>query len=115
MYAPATCTASILRPVPGATTSLGDPAGTYTVIATGVPASITEDGRRTFDAATQTPRSIRTLSALIGSSTDIRKGDRLRDDSHGGTLFVVKEVTQERSFAYTPDLELDLGRVGSGD
>ena len=114
MYAPATCVASILRPT-GALTSRGDPAATYTVIATGQPASITEDGKRTWDAATQTPRTVRTLSALMGSATDIRKGDRLRDDTHGGLLYVVKDVTQERSFAYTPDIELDLGRVGGGE
>lgn len=115
MYTPATCLGSILRPVAGATTPLGDPAGSYTVIATGVPFSITEDGRTTWDAATQTPRTVRQLSALCGSGTDVRKGDRIRDDTHGGTLFVVKDLTQERSFAYVPDLELELGRVGSGD
>lgn len=94
--------------------SRGDSAGTYTQISTGVPASITEDTKRTWDQATQTPRTVRVLSALIGSNTDIRKGDRLRDDTHG-LLYVVKDVTQERSFAYTPDLELDLGRVGGGE
>lgn len=114
MYAPATCTASVLRPT-GALTARGDAAATYTVIATGVPASISEDSLRTWDQATQTPRSVRKLSALIGSATDVRKGDRLRDDSHGGLLYVVKDVTQERSFGYTPDIELDLGRVGGGE
>lgn len=114
MYAPATCVASILRPT-GALTARGDASATYTVIATGVAASITEDSKRTWDQATQTPRTVRVLSALIGSTTDIRKGDRLRDDSHAGLLYVVKDVTQERSFAYTPDLELDLGRVGGGE
>jgi hypothetical protein len=114
VYAPATCLASILRPT-GALTPLGDRSASYTVIATGVPASITEDSKRTWDPATQTPRTVRVLSALIGSATDIRKGDRLRDDTHGGLLYVVKDVTQERSFAYTPDLDLDLGRVGGGE
>jgi hypothetical protein len=114
VYTPATCTASILRPT-GTLNARGDAAGTYTVIATGQPASITEDSKRTWDAATQTPRTVRVLSALVGSTTDIRKGDRLRDDTHGGLLYVVKDVTQERSFAYTPDIELDLGRVGGGE
>jgi hypothetical protein len=114
MYAPATCLASILRPT-GTKNARGDASNIYTVVSTGVPASITEDSRRTWDSATQTPRTVRTLSALVGSGTDIRKGDQLRDDTHGGLLYVVKDVTQERSFAYTPDIELDLGRVGGGE
>lgn len=114
MYAPASCLASILRPT-GATTPLGDAAGTYDLVATGVPASITEDSRSTYDRATQTPRTVRTLSALLGSGTDVQVGDRLRDDTHGGLLYVVKTVTQERSYGYLPDLEIDIGRVGSGD
>lgn len=114
MYAPATCLATVLRPT-GTLNARGDASATYSVVSTGNPASITEDGRRTWDAATQTPRTVRTLSALIGSTTDIQPGDRLRDDTHGGRLYVVKTVTRERSFAYAPDLELDLGRVGDGD
>lgn len=114
MYAPATCLATILRPT-GAKTAGGDPAAVYTVVATGVPASITEDSRRTSDRATQTPRTVRVLSALVGSTQDVQVGDRLRDDTHGGLLYVVKTVTQDRSFGYAPDLELDLGRVGTGE
>ena len=113
MYAPATCLASVLRPT-GDLNARGDAAGTYTVVSTGNPASITEDSHRTWDAATQTPRTVRTLSALIGSTADVRKGDQLRDDTHG-LLYVVVDITQERSFAYIPDLELDLKRVGGGE
>jgi hypothetical protein len=115
VYQPATCKASILRRDPVAKTPLGDPAGVYAEVATGLPASITETSRRTWDKAAQTPRTVRVLSGLLGSGTDVRVGDRLRDDSNNGLLYVVKAVTQPRSFGYTPDLELDLGRVGSGD
>lgn len=115
MYQPATCKASILRRDPDAKTPLGDPAGAYAEVATGLPASVVEKTRRTWDKVTQTPRTVRALSGLLGSGTDVRVGDRLRDDSNNGLLYVVKAVTQPRSFGYTPDLELDLGRVGSGE
>lgn len=115
MYQPATCTATILRRDPDAKTPLGDPAGVYAQVATGLPASIVEASRRTWDKATQTPRVVRVLTGLLGSGSDVQVGDRLRDDSNGGLLYVVKTVTQPRSYGYTPDLELDLGRVGSGE
>jgi hypothetical protein len=99
----------------GSLTAAGDPSGTVTVVATGIPASLVEDAHRTWDGATQTPRTVRTLSALVGYGTDVRKGDQFRDDTHAIT-YVVKDVTQERSFAVpAPDLSLDLAKVGGGD
>lgn len=115
MYQLATCLASILRRDSTVKNARGDAGGVYNQIATGLPASIVESNRRTFDRATQTPRTMRTLSGLVGSGTDIQIGDRLRDDTNGGILYVVKDVTQPRSFGYLPDIELDLARVGSGD
>lgn len=114
MYQLATCTASILRPT-GGTNARGDSASVYNQIATGLPASIVESSRRTFDRATQTPRTIRVISGLVASGTDVVIGDRIRDDTNGGILYVVKTVTQPRSFGYLPDIELDLARVGTGD
>lgn len=87
----------------------------YLAIATGVPMSIVESGRRTSDRATQTPRTVRAVSGLVGSGTDVLIGDRIRDDTNGGILYVVNTVTQPRSFGYLPDIELDLTRVGTGD
>lgn len=115
MYQPATCTASLLRRDPNAKNDRGDPGGVFAVVATGLPASIAETSRRTWDRATQTPRTVRVLSGLLGSGVDVRTGDRLRDDTNGGLLYTIKTVTQPRSFGYTPDLELDLDRVGAGE
>jgi hypothetical protein len=84
-------------------------------ISTGNPASIVESGRHTYDRATQTPRTIRVVSGLLGSGTDVLDGDQIRDDTNNGILYVVKTVTQPRSFGYLPDIELDLQRVGTGD
>lgn len=114
MYQPANCVASILRS-DGGTNARGDPGGVYAEIATGVPMSIVESRRSTYDRATQTPRTIRVVSGLVGSGTDVLGGDRIRDDTSGGILYVVKAVTQPRSFGYLPDIELDLARVGTGD
>lgn len=94
---------------------MGDPSGTFAQVSTGLPCSITEDNKRTWDAATQTPRTVRVLSALMNTGTDIRKGDQLRDDTHGGVLYTVKDVTQERSFGYSPEIEIDLQLLGKGE
>lgn len=115
MYQLATCLATILRRDPTAVTSSGDPAAVYTQVATGVQASIVESSHRTQDRGTQTPRTVRTVSGVVGSDTDIAIGDRIRDDTNAGILYVVKTVTQPRSYGYLPDIEMDLARVGTGD
>jgi hypothetical protein len=114
MYQLATCVASILRPT-GGTNARGDKVAVYTELVTGLPASIVESNRTTYDRATQTPRTVRTISGLVSSGTDVLIGDRIRDDTNGGILYVVKTATQPRSFGYLPDIELDLARVGTGD
>lgn len=108
MYELATCTASILR---GTTTdTFGDTVDNATVITTGIPASIREGGRTVYDAATQTPRVVRTIQARMPANTDVRDTDQVRDDTHGVT-YVVTEVTAPREPGFTPDLELQLKRI----
>jgi hypothetical protein len=115
MYQLANCTVSILRRDPTAKNARGDAGGEYVEISTGNPASIVESSRSTFDRATQTPRTIRVVSGLLGSGTDVLGADRIRDDTNAGILYVAQTVTQPRAFGYLPDIELDLKRVGTGD
>jgi len=114
VYALATCTASIFR----ATTSdpvYGNPIPDNTVpLYTGVIASIVEKDSRTWDRATQTPRVVRVVRGTVGSTTDILTGDRIRDDTHG-ELYTVHNVTRPRAPGRTPDVELELKRVGGDD
>jgi len=110
MYAIATCKASIYR---GETTSyLGDPIDSTTAIATGIPMSIIEDSHRIQDPVSDTPRVIRTVGGFCPAGTDITEDDRVFDETHGIT-YVVQGVSQQRSWSYTPDLELDLRQINT--
>lgn len=108
MYAAATCRASILR---GSTADeFGDEQDNESVAASGLLAHIGEKASRVFDSATQTARIVRTPYARMQSNTDIRPGDRLRDDTHNITYPVIN-VTQPSTLGRTSDLHIELRRV----
>lgn len=113
MHTLANCTVTQRRPT-GGKTQFGDPDGSMTTLTTGLVMSITEKSKRTWDGATQTPRTVRVLTGTVAAGTDMRKGDQLQDEQTG-RKYVVKDVTQGLVFGYTPDLEVDLARVGSGE
>lgn len=106
----ATCLASILR---GTTeNAYGDQVDTNTPIAQHIPMSIIEDSHRTFDPVTGTPRVVRTVGGFAPSNTDVTEDDRVLDETHGIT-YVVQAVTQQRSWSFLPDLELDLRQINN--
>ncbi|MFB9924871.1 hypothetical protein ACFORO_25885 [Amycolatopsis halotolerans] len=110
MWALATCRASIFR---GSTPSpYGDPVPDNTTpAASGVLLAVDERMARTWDPATQTPRVVRVVSGAVPSTTDIRTGDRIRDDTNG-VLYLVQNVIRPRTPGRTPDTALELKRVG---
>jgi hypothetical protein len=89
---------------------LGDPAGQYIPIATGIPAGISEASNRVFDYATQTPRTIRSIAGQFPPGTDIRQLDRVRDDTHG-VIYQVDNVTLNRAAGHQPDLQVTMKKV----
>jgi hypothetical protein len=108
MYAVASCLASILR---GTTTDqFGDQVDTGTVIATDVPALITEKSRTVYDPSTQERRIVRVSRGAVQSDTDIRDNDQLRDYTTGIT-YMVQSVTQAGGAGFVNDLVLELKRV----
>lgn len=108
MYALATTTVSILRGT--SVDEYGDAYDNGTVAASGIPAAVVEESRRTYDRATQTPRTIRAVRGTLGSGVDVREGDQLRDD-RTGLIYAVQAVTQPGGVGMTPDLDVDLIRV----
>jgi len=54
---------------------------------------------------------VRVVSGQVQSDTDVRVGDRLRDDTHGGVIYTVENVTDPGGAGNTADLELELKRV----
>lgn len=108
MYALATCRGSILR---GTTTNAFlDAEDNDTVVASGVLARIKTTSRRVFDSATQTARVVDAPAARMQSDTDIRPGDRFRDDTNGGTYAVIN-VTQPDQQGRDSDLRIELRKV----
>lgn len=110
MWALATCRASIFRGT--YTDEYGDTVpNNAAALHTDVLASIIEKNSRVWDPATQTPRVVRVVSGTVPSTTDILTGDRIRDDRNG-VLYVVQNVTRPRTPGRTPDVALELKRVG---
>lgn len=110
MYTLATSLCSVLR---GTTTNAyGDVVDTATVVQSGIPASVIETDMAVFDPASQTPRTVRTVTAVLPSGTDVLTTDRLRDDTYGVT-YAIEDVTQNRAVGRTPDLVLSLRRITS--
>jgi len=82
-----------------------------TPIQTGVLAAIEERNSRVWDPATQTPRVVRVVKGTVPSTTDIQTGDRFRDDTNN-VLYLVQNVTRPREAGRSPDVVLDLKRIG---
>ena len=112
IYVVATCLASVLRRQAGVN-QYGDPAGTYTTVASGVPAAIQETANTVMDYATQTPRSIRTIAGIFPAATDVRVLDRVSDDTHG-VVYEVDNVTLNRAPGHQPDLQVTMKKVTGG-
>ena len=109
IYALATCLASVLRGT--STDTYLDTVATATVAVAGLPAAIRERTSRVSGGATGQPRVVRVVAGQVQSGTDVRVGDRLRDDTHGGVIYTIENVTDPSGAGATADLELELKRV----
>ncbi|MFF7130395.1 hypothetical protein [Streptomyces sp. NPDC008240] len=108
MQAVATTRISILR---GTTTdAYGDEQDTDTPVATGIPASLTEQSRRVTTRDDPTPRIVRYAIARVPARTDVTDQDRVRDE-RTGAIYSVDAVSSMANPAVTPDLRLDLRRT----
>ncbi|MGY0062842.1 hypothetical protein ACWY4P_40955 [Streptomyces sp. LZ34] len=109
MIALATTTVSVLR---GTTTDpFGDEQDTAAVHASGIPASLIESTRQTFEPVTGTPRIVRTHVARLPATTDVSEDDRIRDEQTG-EVYIVVSVTRNANPVLTQPLRLDLKRTG---
>lgn len=76
-----------------------------------VPASIIEENRRTFLPAEGAFRVVRSYSAQLGREVDVRKDDRLRDQSTG-RIYLVTELSDPLGLpGEAPDWVLTLSRT----
>lgn len=108
MLALPTTTVSVLR---GTTTDdYGDELDTDTVVASGIPASVLEQSRTVFDQATSTPMVVHTITGRVTRGTDIRLGDRLRDENTG-QVYMVQNVNPQDNPLIQIDVRLELKRA----
>lgn len=108
MQAIATTKISILR---GATTdAYGDEQDTNTPIATGIPASLTEQSRRVTTRDNPTPRIVRYAVARVPARTDVTDQDRVLDE-RTGAKYIVDAVSGMDNPAMEVDRRLDLRRT----
>lgn len=108
MQAIATTVLTVLR---GTTTDVyGDEQDTDTVIASGIPASLTEQSRRVTTRDDPTPRIVRYAVARVPAGTDVSDQDRLRDE-RTGAIYIVDAVSSMANPAAVPDIRLDLRRT----
>ena len=108
----ATTSVSVLR---GETADeYGDVVDAATAAYENVPASIVEGMAKTVtDPSTQTPRTIRPITAVLPAWADVLNTDRLQDAA--GTVYIIESVTAQPSLGYPPDTVLTLRRVtGAG-
>jgi hypothetical protein len=106
MNAVATTTISIFRG--SEEDAHGDAVDSDTAIATGIPASLIEGRPREVNSATaQTPRVVRTATLRVAQTTDIRRYDRIKDETTG-TFYRVDDPTVMANPAWPSDLRVDL-------
>ncbi|MFD4596724.1 hypothetical protein ACFWPQ_01700 [Streptomyces sp. NPDC058464] len=108
MQAIATTKVTILR---GTTTdAYDDEQDTDTPIATGIPASLTEQTRRVSGRENPTPRIVRYAVARVPAQTDISENDRLLDE-RTGVKYIVDAVSGMANPAIEVDRRVDLRRT----
>ncbi|MFD1309738.1 hypothetical protein [Streptomyces kaempferi] len=108
MQAIATTKITVLRGT--ATDAYGDEQDTNTPIATGIPASLTEQTRRVSGRENQTPRIVRYAVARVPARTDISENDRVLDERTGAT-YIVDAVSGMANPTIEVDRRVDLRRT----
>lgn len=102
-------TVSLLR---GETTDdFGDVTDSPTAVAQGVGATLIETAQVVQDPSTQTPRVIRTTTALVPLWLGAGENDRLLDETSGDVFMVEDVVKIPNLTGAVPDLKLVLRRV----
>jgi hypothetical protein len=108
MKATATTTVSLLR---GTTTdAYGDTIDATTTVATGVTASLIEQRRTTKRRDEREPRTARYYVLRVPAGTDLRRGDRVRDE-RTSYVYIVDEFDQPVSPIRILDIRADLRRI----
>ena len=110
------CIVTVCR---GTTTdAYGDTVDSFLPYETGIPAELAEQTKNVFDPATQMPRTIRTVIAIVPSWLDVLDTDSLQVTwnpaaavtSLAGTMpfYEIRDVSLQPSLGSPPDIVLTL-------
>lgn len=88
----------------------GDPAQADDPYLVGIPASIVEKMQRRPDPDSGDLRVVRYVTGRVGTRTDIRPGDRVKDRKDG-SWYAVREAMQPQHTVMELDIRLDLERT----
>jgi hypothetical protein len=104
-----TTTVNILRGT--ATNALGDEVDGSGVVASGIPASVTESRRTVMTPGMDAPRVIRSYACRLPATADVTVGDRVKDNGTG-VIYTIDSSTRGATLAGgRADLRVDLRRV----
>lgn len=81
-----------------------------TAVATRVPCSLIEQTRRVFLPAEGAIRIVRSYAGRVGSETDLRKDDRIRDE-RTSVEYLVTDLGDPESAALDPDISFTASRT----
>lgn len=92
------------------TDAFGDPVDTLTEVRTGVTASIMEQRKTVTNPVDGMPRQVRFTTGRLPAGTDLRNGDRIKDEKTG-VIYMFDASSQVENAIRTNDLRIDLRRV----
>lgn len=90
--------------------SFGDPADTATPVATDVTASIIEQRKTVTNPVDGVVRRVRFYTGRLPAGTDIRSGDRIKDQKTNA-IYIFDAATTPTNAVRGSDVVLDLRRV----
>lgn len=108
MKARANTRVTILRGT--STDAFGDPVDTLTEVATGITASIIEQRKTVTNPVDGVVRRVRYTTGRLPAGTDLRDGDRVKDEKTG-VIYMFDASSQVENAVRTNDIHLDLKRV----
>lgn len=111
MYAKATTTISIMRGY-DEEDEFGDQAPSDTPIYRGVNASLIDRSSVVYSPGTMEPAIVTVTTGRVGSGTDIKYGDRIKDEKTG-TFYQIMNVSGNANPFMTPDMILNLKRISN--
>ena len=96
-----------------AVNAYGDESDVGTPYLTGVQAALAETTQTAFDAATQRPQIIRSITCIVPGWADIRTTDTLFDP-FTGFYYMIENLEQEPGLGYYPPRQILTLRMRSG-